>query len=230
MADHTDDSRVDDPTVEVDRPRVTLLNWKGIIAGALASLAVAWLLLTLGAAIGVTAVEPHRPVWMSTAGAAGLGAWAVASVGIGSFLGGLISVRASAITQQFDAVLQGLTTWSIGFLFSAVVAGLLGAVAASNVDDDVMASMSSRAEGRASAEQSLAIPAGEPGRADVRDERMAERADEASEAAAWTAFGTGLLGALAGMAGGALALQPVRPSRGTNRRATFDRPAHGTSP
>jgi hypothetical protein len=206
----------------MDRPRPAVLGWKGILAGALASLAVAWLLLTLGAAIGVTALEPDRPFWMSTAGAAGLGAWAVASVGIGSFVGGLISVRASVITDQGDAVLQGLTTWSIGFLFSAVVAGFLTAVAAGGVADDALTSVARR-----DGDASLAIPADRGGRPVARDARLEERADEASEAAAWTAFGTGLLGALAAMAGGALALSPVRPAR--RREEWHDRPAHGST-
>ena len=76
---------------------VARLSWRAILAGSIASLSITWLLLSLGGAIGLTALEPTRHFFARPEGAAGVGIWFVLAVGIGSFLGGLISVRASSI-------------------------------------------------------------------------------------------------------------------------------------
>jgi hypothetical protein len=173
------------------------LSWRAILAGSIASLSITWLLLSLGGAIGLTALEPTRHFFARPEGAAGVGIWFVLAVGIGSFLGGLISVRASSIVERADAMIQGLTTWAFGFLFSAVFAGFLAAMSGA---------------GAMSSDHPRRLDGDEPA---MMQRERAGRAVDLGAGASWMVFASGLVGAIAAMAGGAAA----------TRR--FSEPTHG---
>lgn len=181
---------------------VARLSWRAILAGAIASLSITWLLLSLGGAVGLTAMQPTRPFAMNPANAAGVGIWMVVAVGIGSFLGGLISVRASSIVDRADAVIQGLTTWAIGFLFSAVFAAFIATVGGAG------------AAGALSGEIGRAGRAGAP----AAQERGAAAVD-AGAGASWVVFASGLVGALCSMGGGVSGLRRGLTERTTGRGA-----------
>jgi hypothetical protein len=187
---------------------IARLSWRAILAGAIASLSITWLLLSLGGAVGLTAMQPTRPFALNPANAAGVGIWMVVAVGIGSFLGGLISVRASSIHERADAVIQGLTTWAFGFLFSAVLAAFLATIGGAGALSAELGARAPRAGGPAAAQQ----------------ERAAGVAVDAGAGASWVVFASGLVGAIAGMAGGTTGLRRYGPERHHGRGVPLHRP------
>ena len=188
---------------------VARLSWRAILAGAIASLSITWLLLILGGAVGLTALEPGRNMFANPSGAASVGIWTVAAVGIGSFLGGLISVRASSIGDRVDAMIQGLTTWAFGFLFTAVFAGFLAAVAGSGA---LAGAGSALGDGM--------------GRAGTGASHTAQdRGLDAGAGASWVVFASGLLGAICGSAGGVAGMRSRTGMRHpTDRDVPIGRP------
>jgi hypothetical protein len=110
--------------------RGSYVEWAPILAGALAALAVSFVLLTFGAAVGLSAVSP----WTSTSttvSAVGLGsAFWILIVSLWSFaLGGYLSARlrhrwsdATKPEIEFRDKAQGLLSWATAVTIAAIVA------------------------------------------------------------------------------------------------------------
>ena len=105
------------------------VEWPCIIAGAMAALAVSFVLLTFGSAIGLASVSP----WTSTSGSVtavtiGAGFWLLL-VHVWAFaLGGYISARmrhrragASENEVAFRDGAHGLLVWSTAVVLGAIV-------------------------------------------------------------------------------------------------------------
>lgn len=194
---------------------VSRVSWRSILAGAIVSIAVSWLLMALGGAVGLSAIEPQQNQWGSLAGAAATGLWGILSIGIGSFIGAWAASRASAIADSTAAALQGLTVWSIGFVTAAFFAAFLGAAAgqvsstAANAADDVEA-----AGGNSQADEAA-----------ISETQAAEAAVDSSAAFLWYTFLSGALGMIGGIAGGIAGMRRTgQPHLPTDDRSRVFRP------
>jgi hypothetical protein len=129
-----------DTTSQVGGPSVpaSYINWSAVIAGALSAAALATVLHTFAAAVGL-AVSSAAPTWRD--GSAGL--WilsgvylvlvALASYGLGGYVAGVLRERFAATARREDVELSdnfhGLLVWALATLLTAFL--LLMAASAS---------------------------------------------------------------------------------------------------
>jgi hypothetical protein len=110
------------------------LDWKAIIAGAIAAAAISGLLTAFGAAIGLSLTSAHRTSGLSITTLAIAAALWMVMVHIWSFAaGGYLAGRLSEVTDldlqetQFRAGAHGFMVWAlgtaVGLLFLALAAG-----------------------------------------------------------------------------------------------------------
>ena len=94
------------------------VSWGAIFAGAVTTIALGILLLSLGAAVGATAFDPGRGQFGfgSTTGGVVASIWALLSIVIATFLGAWVASRASAVDAKSEAGLQGLFVWALSFV------------------------------------------------------------------------------------------------------------------
>lgn len=95
------------------------VNWGPIFAGAMAALAVYFLLTLLGSAIGFSIGEEVRAGTLAT----GAAAWAILATVLSLFFGGWIVSRLTIGETKTEAVLYGVILWGIVF---AMLLWLLG--------------------------------------------------------------------------------------------------------
>lgn len=200
-----------------DRP-LARLSWGGIFIGMFSTLAIAALLLSLGAAIGLTTLDPAAGGgWFP--GGVGSGIWAALSFIIATFLGAMIGSRASRLYYQSDALAEGFVVWA----FSMLVAVFLGAMLATfAVQTTTMAATNALQAAAAAAqaggevlppeqlralqEQAMAALPG-AAQAQAAGQEAAQTATNITAAAAWWFFVTGLLSMLGGIFGGLMGIR-----------------------
>lgn len=128
MAIATHESRfaTSDRTHE-DRP--IGFSWGAIFGGAVAALAIWMLLYALGAAIGLSAVDPDNPNTLRGSGIFG-GVWGIVAPLIALFCGGLVTGQAAGALARKGGAVHGLVTWALTTLFGAwLLFNLLGSIA-----------------------------------------------------------------------------------------------------
>jgi hypothetical protein len=164
--------------VKPSRFGTSYVEWGAVFAGALAASAISFVLLTAGAAIGLSLVSPYESE--SYGRLAGLLAvfWSIAVPILAFLVGGYIAGRmrsawdaAASDEVQFRDGIHGLLVWSLSvvaggmlaFLATATVAQTGAHVAASGMSDRgaVVAPAVDTLFG-ASVAQAAAAPAGEP--------------------------------------------------------------------
>lgn len=113
------------------------VEWQSILAGAVTALAVAFVLLTFGSAVGLSAVSP----WTSTRTTVtvvsiGAGFWMmlvhVWAFGLGGYLAARMRHRHAGAAQtevEFRDGAHGVAVWGVAVTFGAVVAALVAASA-----------------------------------------------------------------------------------------------------
>jgi hypothetical protein len=153
------------------------VQWKSVVAGALAGFAVTLILTTLGAAIGITAGDA------ADAGgrAVGMGAaiwWALTVVAAG-LTGGWVIARTARADGYYDPAIYGTLAWVVGaiillFLLAVGVGSMMGGLGG----------------GLGAAAAQRGMPQGTP--ADTA--RVAERAADVGKGAAWGLLISQLLG------------------------------------
>ena len=175
------------PVIEGRRPTWDRgMQWKPIVAGALAGFAVTIILTTLGAAIGITAADAADG---GNARAAGTGAgiwWLLTALAAGVF-GGWVIARTARRDLDYDAVIYGTLAWVVGaiillFLLAIGVGSMMGGLGG----------------GLGAAAAQRGVPRGSP--ADTA--RIAETAANVGKSAAWGLLLSQILG-LAGSIFGA---------------------------
>ncbi len=92
----------------------------GVWAGVLIAVGLLVLLASLGAAVGVSAVQPGETE-ASTLGI-GAGIWAGISLLLSLFLGGLVSTRTGAITDGATGFFEGALVWIVSILLAGYLA------------------------------------------------------------------------------------------------------------
>lgn len=103
----------------------TRISARGVIAGVLVALAIDLLMLTFGAAIGLSAMKPNAS---SAEGAAIWGViWFLITSCASGFFGGWVAASASGLLSKRDGVLHGFVAWAGGAVLLAMF--LVGALA-----------------------------------------------------------------------------------------------------
>lgn len=124
--------------VSTDLVATRYLDWGPIILGALGALAISVVMLTFGAALGLTVVSPQPYAGISAKGLAVLAGLYAALVHVGSFgAGGYLAGRMRAPWTTGDVVEQhfrdgghGFAVWALGVVLGAglVLSGVTGAL------------------------------------------------------------------------------------------------------
>jgi hypothetical protein len=105
------------------------LTWSAVFGGAAVTVVTAMLLILLGMAIGLFAIDPATDE--NPFGGLGIGSaiWWVLSWIVALFFGGWITARFAGLQRKFDGALHGLVTWSVTFLASLILlTNIVGAV------------------------------------------------------------------------------------------------------
>lgn len=174
-----------------------LVDWGSVIAGTLVAIALGFVFLVLGVAIGATAINPWQgaseqaPAWTI-----GGGLWIIFSNLVALQVGAFVAVRASRWPDHHSGMLQGLIVWALAFTVAAAVLGfgvtsvLSGATISQASDAAVNAAQA------ATGEATGATPQLTPAETDA--------VQDAAALTAWWAFATLVLGAVGAIAGGKL--------------------------
>jgi hypothetical protein len=115
----------------VSRP---VAGWGGVLAGVVVGAGLVGLLSVLGIAVGITVLPDDRAAAGNELARLGIGtaAWAVLSVLVGFFVGGLVAARTTNHPDRGGALIQGTLVWILGvlvliaFVASGISAGVTG--------------------------------------------------------------------------------------------------------
>lgn len=194
-----------------DRP-LARLSWGGILIGMISTLALAALFLSLGAAIGLTTLDPSAG-WFP--GSVGSAIWAALSFVVATFLGAMIGSRASRLYYRSDALAEGFVVWAFSMLVAVVGAILIGAFALQTTTMLATNALQAAASAAQAGGQVLSqaeidalqqqVMQALPGAAQAQ--QAAQTAQTASAAAMWWFFVTSLLSLLAGVFGGLMGIK-----------------------
>jgi hypothetical protein len=182
------------------------MQWKPIVAGALAGFAAMIVLTTLGAALGISAADAADGADARSVGTAA-GIWWLLTVVASGFLGGWVVARTARRDLDYDAVIYGLLAWAVGtlillFLLAIGVGSMMGGLGGGL--------------GAAAAERG--VPSATP--ADTA--RIAQTAANVGKGAAWGLLISQVLGIAASIFGANMKRRPpaydaqvVRPREAT---------------
>jgi formate hydrogenlyase subunit 3/multisubunit Na+/H+ antiporter MnhD subunit len=122
-------------TARTDKPQPRV-SWAAIFVGAILTIAIGLPLLSLGAALGLTTVDPARADMQAVGW--GTGFWSLLTIIVATFLGAFVAVRTSNLHERRDAGMQGLAVWGVSFVLMMVLLAFLavagGAIAAPMVE------------------------------------------------------------------------------------------------
>jgi hypothetical protein len=167
------------PVIEGRRPSWDRgMQWKPVVAGALAGFAVMVVLTTLGAALGITAGDAADGGDARAVGTAAGIWWLVTALASGVFGGWVIS-RTARRDLDYDPVIYGILAWVIGtiillFLLAVGVGSMMGGLGG----------------GLGAVVAERGVPSGSP--ADTT--RVAEAAANVGKGAAWGLLLSQILG------------------------------------
>jgi len=124
-----DETAIRESTItEVRQP--SQVSWGAIFAGWVLAAGTAWLLYQLGAAIGLTVIDPAKDEAVITRGFSyGAGSWIFLTWIVSLFLGGLFAARLAGRSDKTIGMLHGMTVWGV----TAVATVLLGAAGIAGV-------------------------------------------------------------------------------------------------
>lgn len=119
------------------RAGTSYVEWGAVVAGALAASAISFVLLTAGAAIGLSLISPYGGESYAKTAATMAVFWSVAVPILAFLVGGYIAGRmrsawpdASSEETQFRDGMHGLLVWSLGIVAAGVLAFLAAGTAA----------------------------------------------------------------------------------------------------
>ena len=154
------------------------MQWRPVIAGALAGFAVTLILTTLGAAIGITAGDVADGGDGRAFGTGALVWWALTVVAAG-LTGGWVIARTARQDMGYDPVIYGTLAWIVGVLILL----LLLAIGVGNMIGGLGGGLGAAAAERGMPSMSGADTAG-----------VAEQASNVGQGAAWGLLISQLLG------------------------------------
>jgi hypothetical protein len=112
---------------DISTPRkLDKVRWGALFAGFFVGIGVLFLLLSLGAAIGLTSVDPRDPGSWKAMGI-GVGIWGGISAIVAAFCSAWVAARLSTATDRMGGMLHGVTlwglTWAVGLWIGAIAVG-----------------------------------------------------------------------------------------------------------
>ena len=186
------------------------VSWGGILGGVIAALGVLVLLMALGVAVGISAVDPAstEPAKLGT----GAGIWAGVSLLLALFMGGFVATRIGATYDSQTAFFSGFLVWVV----SVILVGYLAASGAASLTGGAFrffASAPPQAQEQAAAtikEKTQELQQKAP-----ELQQKAQEMKPQATAAAWVTFGSLVLSLLAALIGSAAGRRRHPTSRGT---------------
>jgi hypothetical protein len=165
--------QVSEISIAPRRTPLHAIRWPAIFAGLAVGISVQLLLMLIGIAAGLAAIEPRNQP-DATAISVGAGVWNTISMLIASFIGGYVAARASGLRRTSDGVLHGVVSWGATMLLFAflttsalgsVFGGMFGLIASTGSIDiaqggELTANAASAASGWLSAAIVLSLLAG----------------------------------------------------------------------
>jgi hypothetical protein len=209
-------------------------SWGALFAGFFVGMGALFLLLTLGAAVGFTAVDPRDFDSWKTAGI-GVGIWGGVSAIIASFVSAWVAGRLSSSWTRLGGVLHGIALWGLtwavtmwmgAMLVGGTVRGAAGAAgqAAESAAQSGQVSQQDVQQGQQAVQQRV-----EGARQELQRNATAlsATAESAGKKGAWGAFLAALFTLLASAAGGAasVARRHAVSDEATRHRAVAPSPA-----
>jgi len=199
----------------IDKP-VSRISWGGIFIGAITTIALGILLHSLGAAIGLTAINPAARQWGGSGAGLATGIWSFLSIVIPTFFGAWLAARASTVFFKRDAAALGFMTWALAFLAMLFFVGSMAQQTAAQAIAGGLAAAPEAAQQLPGIGQQL--QQAQPGQA-------AAGAADVGAAASWWFFISATVAMIAGILGGIAGMpkaarkhlevrrtQPLRPS------------------
>lgn len=116
MSDSTTMARSSDHTLPISN-----IRWTAILAGLVVGLATHLLLMLLGAAIGLAAVDVGDDVSGAKVPLA-VGGWNTLSMIISAFVGAYVAARSAGMRRASDGMLHGVVSWGLTLLLTALLA------------------------------------------------------------------------------------------------------------
>lgn len=137
----------------------TRVSWGAILAGGVVAVMVGLTLNVLGAAIGVSAVDPDGGDTPSaTTFGISTGVWLLVANLVGLFVGGYVAARLSGSSDRTDSGLHGIAVWAVGYLLAVVLLGNVIGGTASTAFRGAGAAIGGAAQGVGQAAQAAAGP------------------------------------------------------------------------
>lgn len=193
------------------------ISWSGIVAGTALGWAVFSLIGLLGAAIGLSKLDPSSANPTNGLGA-GSGIFGVVALLVSSIAGAYLAVRIAGDRRRGAALLHGALCWAFSLLIGAMLA--LGAARTAAQGAATVAS-GPRAQARVERESNARRNSG-PTQADrSRAEEAADTAAKTTGGAAGGAF-LGLVGSMIGALGAARRRSSKNVSDGMGKRKRDD--------
>lgn len=200
------------------------ISWGAILLGVACTLALGFMLLFLGAAIGLGSINTVTGQ-VGRGAAIGSGIYAFLAILASCFAGGVVASRCSRLSARRDGAATGLGVWACSFLASlflltSAIGGLAGG--ALGLTGQALQGAGTAAQGRVlTPEQQAQVQQQLPSGPEVQ-ERMGEIAGGAANvgaSAGWGLFFTGLFSALAAVVGGIVGLpKSLRSKKGLEFR------------
>ncbi|MFT3727644.1 MAG: hypothetical protein QM759_07465 [Terricaulis sp.] len=180
-----------DYTIEGRHYEHPLVSWPTIFAGAIAAIAIGFVLNVLGLAIGASVFNPYQSLAHHETIGAVSGLYMIFAQFVAFQIAGYIATRSARFPDHFGGALNGFLVWALAVVFAVALASLAGSFAASGAD--VSDNLSSVVNNASDAATNATGSSGQ-----------LENADDSAKALAavswWIvgALGLGLAGAIAG--------------------------------
>jgi len=100
------------------------ISWGAVIAGAIVSVATAFLLSLFGAAIGAGSINPINATASDLSNfGTGAAIWEIINFALSMAFGGYVAARLSGTHSHLDGELHGITMWAVAVLLGSVLLG-----------------------------------------------------------------------------------------------------------
>ncbi len=97
------------------------ISWGGVFAGLVGTLALLWLLILLGSALGVSILDASDAAALGSGLGWGAVIWLILSFLFAYFIGGVMAARLSSDPTSLGGMLHGVTVWSTATVLSLVL-------------------------------------------------------------------------------------------------------------
>jgi hypothetical protein len=123
-----------DYTIEGRHYAHPLISWPTVIAGAIAAIAIGFLLAVLGLALGASVFNPYQTAAHAESITAMGGLYMMFAQFVALQAGGYIASRSARYPDHFGGALNGFMVWSLAIVAAILIAAFAGSVLVSGAD------------------------------------------------------------------------------------------------